>query len=252
MQMMILKTPTQIEKIKISCKIVADFLNNLKTLVTPGITTNDLEKVANDMASLNNSAAGFKGYNEYPYAICASVNNHVVHGFPSNTLLKDGDVLSVDFGILKDQFYGDAAITLPVGNVTKQNQKLIDTTKECLYKGIEKAIAGNRIGDISNAIQLHAESNGYSVVREFVGHAVGKELHERPQVPNYGKINKGAILKAGMVLAIEPMLIEGTDCRVFRESNGWTISTVSGRYAAHFEHTIEITEGAPNILSCIA
>jgi methionyl aminopeptidase len=250
--MIILKTPTQIEKIKISCKIVANFLSNLKTLVVPGITTDYLEQVANELATTSNALAGFKNYKGYPYAICASVNNHVVHGFPSKNILKDGDILSVDFGILKDYFYGDAAVTLPVGAVTKQNQRLIDTTKECLYKGIEKALAGNRVGDISNAIQTHAESKGYSVVREFVGHAVGKELHERPQIPNYGKSNKGAILKAGMVLAIEPMLIEGPDCRVFREANGWTISATSGNYSAHFEHTIEITEGTPNILSCIS
>jgi len=249
--MMILKTPSQIEKIKTSCKIVATFLNNLKVLAVPGITTQYLEQAANELAVAHKAIAGFKNYKGYPYAICASINNQVVHGFPSNTTLLDGDVLSIDFGICKDYFYGDAAITLPIGNITKQNQRLIDTTKECLYKGIEKAISGNRIGDISNAIQTHAESNGYSVVREFVGHAVGKDLHERPQIPNYGKKNKGAILKAGMVLAIEPMLIEGPDCRVFREANGWTISTTSGKHSAHFEHTIEITRDKPNILSIV-
>lgn len=213
------------------------------------MSTKQIDRLAMDMADYYKAIPGFKGYKGYPYAVCTSVNNHILHGFPSDIKLKEGDIVSIDYGILKGGYYGDAAITIPIGNISSENKRLLNVTEECLHKGIERALSGNRVGDISNAIQEHAEANGYSVVKEFVGHAIGRNLHELPQVPNYGKKNRGPLLKAGMVLAIEPILLEGKDSRVTRENNGWTVRSVSGAMSAHFEHTIVITENTPNILS---
>lgn len=249
--MIILKTSSQVDKLRRSGQLVKTFLTGLKDIATPGVTTNYLDKVAIELAESNNALPGFKGYKGFPYAICASINDQVVHGFPSNRVLLDGDILSVDFGILLDGYYGDAAITLPIGNISNEAERLITTTRECLYKGISEAVPGNRVNNISKVIQQHAEANGYSVVKEFVGHGIGRSLHEKPQIPNYSKVHKGALLKAGMVIAIEPMLVEGSDASVVRDLDGWTVSTKTGKLSAHYEHTIVITKTGPEILSKI-
>jgi methionyl aminopeptidase len=192
----------------------------------------------------------FKGYRGYPYSLCTSVNSEVVHGMPSERELKEGDIVSLDFGILNDGYYGDAAVTVPVGEITPGARKLLKITEEALYRGIAEVKAGNRIGDISSAIQGHVEAAGYSVVRDLVGHGIGKSLHEDPQVPNYGSGGRGIELKPGMVFAIEPMVNEGA-YRVEVLRDGWTVVTADGRLSAHFEHSVAITENGPVILSRI-
>jgi methionyl aminopeptidase len=190
----------------------------------------------------------FKGYSGYPYALCCSPNDRVIHGMPDSKPLVAGDILSIDFGVLYDDYYGDAAITVPVGAVTTQASALMTATEESLYAGIAKAVPGNRLQDISNAVQMHVETRGYSVVRDFVGHGIGKKLHEEPQVPNYGLPGRGVQLKSGMVLAIEPMINVGSyGVKVL--SDGWTAVTVDGSLSAHFEHTVAITDNGPEILT---
>lgn len=246
--MVILKSRREIEKIKISNQIVAKILSRLEAEICPGITTLYLNELAEKMARDAGGVPAFKGYRGFPYSLCASLNEQVVHGFPSKNPLKEGDILSMDFGILYDGFFGDAAITVAVGKISPKAKRLMRVTKEALYKGIEKAKIGFRVSDISYAIQSHAESSGYSVVRKFVGHGVGKSLHEDPQVPNYGKPGTGLRLKAGMTIAIEPMINEkGKDVRILKD--GWTAVTKDGGLSAHFEHSIAVTEDGPIILS---
>ena len=202
------------------------------------------------MALKKGARPAFKGYRGYPYSLCTSVNSEVVHGMPSERELKEGDIVSLDFGILNDGYYGDAAVTVPVGEITPGARKLLKITEEALYRGIAEIKAGNRIGDISAAIQGHVEAAGYSVVRDLVGHGIGKSLHEDPQVPNYGSGGRGIELKPGMVFAIEPMVNEGT-YRVEILRDGWTVVTADGKLSAHFEHSVAITENGPVILSRI-
>lgn len=248
--MIILKSFQEIERMKVPCRIVAETLELLNDLIRPGVTTLELDQAAEAYAKKCKSAPAFKGYSGYPYSLCCSVNDQVVHGFPNSRELLDGDILSIDFGVVYDGFYGDAAITVPVGTVSEKALNLIKVTEESLYKGIEKATARNKLSDISAAVQNHAEKNGFSVVREFVGHGIGRNLHESPQVPNFGKPGRGVTLKPGMVLAIEPMINEiGPQVKIL--SDGWTAVTVDGGLSAHFEHTVAITSDGPEILTRI-
>ena len=246
--MIILKSLREIERMKISCKMVAEILALLKEQVKPGVTTQDLEDIANYEVKKRKAKAAFKGYHNYPNALCCSPNDQVVHGMPTSIPLNSGDVLSLDFGIFFDEFYGDAAITVPVGDVSDLAKKLIEVTEQSLYEGIKKAVPGGRLFDISYAIQSFVESKGFSVVRDFVGHGIGRCLHEDPQVPNFGVPGKGVLLKPGMVLAIEPMINQiGHDVRVLED--GWTVLTCDGGLSAHFEHTVAITDSGPVILT---
>lgn len=236
---------------KAPCRIVAEVLELLKGLVRPGVTTLELEAVAVAETKKRNAVPAFKGYAGYPYALCCSPNDRVIHGMPNKEPLKEGDILSIDFGVLYDEYYGDAAVTLPVGTISDAARALLTTTEESLYRGIEKAVAGGRLYDISSAVQRHVEARGYSVVRDFVGHGIGKKLHEDPQVPNYGVAGRGIALKPGMVLAIEPMVNIGS-YEVTVLDDGWTAVTVDGSLSAHFEHTVAVTEHGPEILTRLA
>lgn len=228
--------------------IVAEVLAILRQIVVPGITTQELEQRAEQEIKKRKATPAFKGYKGYPFCLCTSVNEQVVHGMPSKRILNDGDIVSIDVGVLVDGFYGDAAITVPVGTVSDEALRLIDITALSLAKAIEAARIGNRLFDISSAVQQCVEAEGFSVVRDFVGHGIGRALHEAPQVPNFGKAGVGEKLKAGMVLAIEPMINAG-DYRVKVLNDGWTAVTEDGRLSAHFEHTIAITEDGPLVLT---
>lgn len=246
----ILKSKQDIEKMRVANRIVAEILEELKNIVKPGITTDDLNCFAEEKLKVKKAKSAFKGYHGYPKALCTSVNSQVVHGVPSKYLLSEGDLLSMDFGVYYDGFYGDAAITVPVGTVSEQAMKLIDVAESALYRGIDKAVEGNRLSDISFAVQSCVEGHGFSVVREFVGHGIGRSLHEEPQVPNYGSPGLGMKLKSGMVLAIEPMInAGGYEVRVLQD--GWTAVTKDGSLSAHFEHTVAITEKGPLILTSV-
>lgn len=246
--MVILKSPKEIEKIRFSNQIVAEILEKLKEKVAPGVDTLALNKMSEELARKRKARPAFKGYRGYPYALCASVNDQVVHGFPSKRPLKEGDILSMDFGIFCDGYYGDAAVTVSVGKTSELAQRLMEITGKALFLGIEQAVPGKRLSDISHAIQRHVETAGFSVVRKFVGHGIGKELHEDPQIPNYGKPGMGIRLKPGMVLAIEPMVNTG-GYEIETLEDGWTTVTKDGGLSAHFEHTVAITEDGPVILS---
>jgi len=248
--MIILKSRPEIEKMRKSNAIVAAILEELSRKIRPGVKTIELDRLSEELALKKGARPAFKGYRGYPYSLCTSVNSEVVHGMPSERELKEGDIVSLDFGILNDGYYGDAAVTVPVGEITPGARKLLKITEEALYRGIAAVKAGNRIGDISSAIQGHVEAAGYSVVRDLVGHGIGKSLHEDPQVPNYGSGGRGIELKPGMVFAIEPMVNEGT-YRVEILRDGWTVVTADGKLSAHFEHSVAITENGPVILSRI-
>ena len=248
--MVVLKSPREIEKIRKSNQMVAETLAILESEVKPGINTLYLNDLSERLAKEKGAIPAFKGYMGFPYALCASPNNVVVHGFPSKKPLCEGDIISLDFGILFDGYYGDSAITVAVGKISEAAARLSKITKESLYKGIEKAVPGGRLSDISHAVQSHVEAAGFSVVRQFVGHGIGSKLHEDPQIPNFGEPGRGVRLKAGMTLAIEPMVNEkGYDVEVLED--GWTAVTKDGCLSAHFEHTIAITEDGPVILSKI-
>ena len=246
--MVFLRQPDEIEKLRASNAIVAEILKALQEKIKAGITTIELDRYAEEMARKRGAKPAFKGYRGYAYALCVSVNCEVVHGQPSQRVLKDGDIVSLDFGVNYNGYYGDAAVTLPVGQVSNEAVRLMRVTEESLYLGIEEAKVGNRLGDISAAVQGHVEESGFSVVRDFVGHGIGRNLHEEPQVPNFGKKGRGPALKAGMVLAIEPMVNAGT-YKVNVLEDGWTVVTEDGRLSAHFEHSVAITEKGPDILS---
>jgi len=246
----ILKSRREIDRMKVASSIVAEILDKLRLMVCPGVTTYDLDRFASSEAKLRNASCAFRGYHSYPSSLCCSPNNQVVHGLPNKSKLKSGDILSLDFGVLVDDFYGDAAITLPVGEISAAATKLITVTEESLYAGIEMAVSGNRLGDVSSAIQTYVEARGFSVVRDFVGHGIGRSLHEDPQIPNYGLAGKGVKLKPGMVLAIEPMINEGSHQVKVLDDN-WTVVTCDGSLSAHFEHTVAITENGPEILTRI-
>jgi len=245
----ILKTPAEIEKLRRSNQIVAEVLEVLKERVSPGISTMELERICEEECRKRKVRPAFKGYNGYPYCLCVSVNQEVVHGMPSEKkVLKEGDIVSIDFGVCCDGYYGDAAVTVPVGKISPEAQRLIDVTRRCLELAIEEAREGNRLYDISHAIQSCAEGAGYSVVRAFVGHGIGRELHEAPQVPNFGSPGKGIKLKEGMVFAIEPMVnAGGSAVRIL--DDGWTAVTVDGSLSAHFEHSVAITRDGAIVLS---
>ncbi len=248
--MIILKSPEEIKRIVQSCDIVARTLNAIKAIVKSGITTAEIESFAEAYIRAKNAVPAFKGYRGYPASICTSVNNEVIHGIPSARVLKEGDILGVDLGVYKDGFYGDAAYTFPVGKIRPGVERLLKVTEESLYMGLENAKVGNRVSDISYSIQRHVESNGFSVVRAFVGHGVGSELHEEPQVPNFGPPGRGPRLRPGMTLAIEPMVNEG-GYEVLILDDGWTAVTTDGKLSAHFEHTVLVTLNEPRILTKI-
>jgi methionyl aminopeptidase len=246
--MVILKRPDEIEKMRASNRIVAEILAALQEKTKPGITTIELDRYSEEMAKKKGAKPAFKGYRGYPFALCASVNAEVVHGMPSNRILKSGDIISLDFGVYYKGYYGDAAITVPIGDISEEAMKLLKITEQSLYDGIRQAEVGNRLGDISSVVQNRVEAAGFSVVRDFGGHGIGKRLHEEPHVPNYGIGGRGIELKSGMVLAIEPMVNTGT-YKVNILDNGWTVVTEDGKLSAHFEHTVAITEQGPVILS---
>ncbi len=233
---------------KVSSQIVAQILDTVRQNVKPGVTTLQLDEVAESEALRLGAKAAFKGYSGYKHALCTSVNSQVIHGIPSRLKLVEGDILSVDFGILCDGFYGDAAVTIPVGSVSVSATRLLAATRESLYSAIEFARPGNRLSDISHAVQKYVESRGYSVVLDYVGHGIGRNLHESPQIPNYGLPGKGVRLKVGMVLAIEPMINE-KGAAVMTLEDGWTTVTCDGGLSAHFEHTVAVTENGPIILT---
>ncbi|MBF8287369.1 MAG: Methionine aminopeptidase [Candidatus Rokubacteria bacterium] len=247
--MILLKSSREIEHMRAAGRILAEVKARLKALVRPGASTKDIDEDIEAFIVGKGAAPAFKGYRGYPATVCTSINNEVVHGIPSaKRKLKDGDIIGLDLGCIVEGYYGDCAITLPVGPVPERVQELLDVTRESLDKAIVQCRAGSRIGDISYAVQAHCESHGFGVVRAFVGHGIGRALHEEPQVPNFGEAGRGPVLKAGMVLAIEPMVTMGSwEVRVLED--GWTAVTVDGSLAAHFEDTIAITANGPEVLT---
>jgi methionyl aminopeptidase len=246
--MIILKSEREINYLRDAGKIVAETLDEVKKAAKPGVTTLDLDRIAEEYIKGHGAIPAFKGYHGFQGNICSSINEEVVHGIPGLRKLKSGDNVSIDIGAVINGYNGDAAITVPVGEVDAEVQKLLDVTEESLYKGIEQAIIGNRLSDISHAVQVHAEQHGFGVVRDYVGHGIGRSMHEDPQVPNYGDPGRGPRLKAGMTLAIEPMVNLGT-YEVKTLDDGWTVVTLDGKRSAHFEHSIAITDGKPEILT---
>jgi methionyl aminopeptidase len=249
-----LKSPREIEIMRRANVIVAEVLQELKQQVAPGVTTLDLDTIAEEMTLKKGAVPAFKGYNVagrvYPRCLCASINDEIVHGIPSNRALREGDIIGLDYGVIYEGFYGDSAITVGVGKVSEQAQRLMDVTEQSLYHGIEQLHEGKRLGDLGAVVQKIAEDAGFSVVRAFVGHGIGKKLHEEPPVPNYGEPDRGLRLREGMVLAIEPMVNAGSH-EVEIKEDGWTAVTKDGSLAAHFEHSVAITKTGPFILSRI-
>lgn len=251
--MIYIKTKKEIDFIKESCRIVAETLQLVKSNIKPGVTTLELDRIAEDYIRSNDAVPAFKGYRQgplipFPGSICASIDEEVVHGIPGNRQLKEGEIITIDIGVLKNNYYGDAALSVPVGTISNEKKKLLEVTEKSLHLGIDQAIAGNRVHDISNAVQQYVEANGFSVVRELCGHGVGKFLHEDPSVPNFGKKGTGAKLKNGMTLAIEPMVNLGK-YYVKTKPDGWTVVTEDGSPSAHYEHTILINNNTPEILT---
>lgn len=247
--MIFLKSDEEIELLRISNQIIAKTLAELAKIIAPGVTTAQLDKVADEFIRDHGAVPGFLGYGGFPKSICTSVNEQVVHGIPSEkTVLKDGDIVSVDCGAFINGFHGDSAYTFCVGDVKPEIIALMKATKESLYKGIENAIEGKRIGDVGNAVQTYCEERGYSVVREMIGHGVGRNLHEDPEVPNYGRKGNGPVLKSGMTIAIEPMINLGRRNIVF-ENDGWTVRTLDRKPSAHYEHSVAVRRGKADILS---
>lgn len=246
--MIVLKSAEEIELMREAALVVSRTLGLMAEMIKPGVTPMQLDAAAEAYILEQDALPGFKGKYDYPYTIMTSVNEQVVHGMPNDRPLEEGDIVSVDCGSIKHGYYGDHAYTFAVGKISEDKQRLIDVTKECLYKGIAKMRSGKRTGDVGYAVQQHAESNGYGVVRELVGHGIGKELHEKPELPNYGRKNRGDLLKSGMTLAIEPMINMGTK-DVVQLNDGWTIVTKDGKPSAHFEHDVAIVDGQPEILS---
>lgn len=251
--MILIKSRSEIEYIRESCKIVAETLQLMKRYTKPGVTTLELDRIAEDYIRSNDARPAFKGYSQagsfdFPGTICSSVDDEVVHGIPGNRVLQEGEILSVDVGVEKKGYFGDAAVTIAVGNISDTKQKLMEVTEKSLYLGIEQAVEKNRLGDISFAIQNYVDSFGFGIVKDLCGHGCGRYLHEEPQIPNYGKKNSGIVLKNGMTLAIEPMINAGT-YKVEVAEDGWTVFTADGEPSAHFEHTIAIIDGKPEILT---
>ena len=248
--MIIGKSKRELEKMRAAGQLVGQVLAHLRTLVEPGITTLEIDRAAEKMIRDAGALPTFKGYNGFPFSICASVNEQIVHGFPSTYKLKDGDIFSIDVGVTLEGFVGDTATTVPVGKVSEDRLKLIRITQECLERAIEQCRPGKHLGDIGWAVQEHAEASGYSVVRDYVGHGIGRRMHEDPQIPNYGRPGLGPKIKSGYVFAVEPMVNLGTHhTKVL--SDGWTVITVDGQPSAHVEHTIAITEEGPEVLTLV-
>lgn len=246
--MIILKSPEEVTKIHRAGQIVAEVLEELRERIRPGMTTLDLDRMAEGGIQKRGGQPAFKGYKGFPATLCTSVNEEIVHGIPSDRTLQEGDIIGLDLGAIVEGYYGDAAITVAVGAIQPRVQRLVQVTKESLYRGIEKMKVGNRLSDVSHAVQKHVEAAGYSVVKDFVGHGIGQALHEEPQLPNFGKPGQGPRLRSGMVLAIEPMVNMGKDgVRVLDDH--WTAVTEDGSLSAHFEHTVAITEAGPVILT---
>jgi methionyl aminopeptidase len=244
----ICKSPAEIERMRPASRLVARLLEELRGLVQPGVTTAELDRVAEHRIREAGGVPAFKGYHGFPATICASVNEQVIHGIPSARALVEGDILSIDLGAVVDGYYGDAAITVPVGRISERAAELLRVTEEALYKGIAQAKVGGRVSDIGHAVQWHVEAHGFSVVREFVGHGIGVAMHEEPQIPNYGDPGRGPRLAEGMVLAIEPMINLGK-AAVKVLDDGWTAVTRDGSLSAHFEHTVCVTASGPAILT---
>jgi len=243
------KTDEEIEFIRENCLMVCNALTIVATELKPGITGKELDAKAEEFIRDNDAVPGFKGYRSFPATLCISKNDEVVHGIPDNYVFKEGDIVSVDCGVYKNEFFGDAAYTFVIGEIPEEVMKLLVVTKESLYKGIDSATVGNRLGDISSSVQEYCEKeNGYGVVRELVGHGIGKNLHESPEVPNYGKRGRGTKLQEGLVIAIEPMVNLGKK-NVKQARDGWTIKTKDGKPSAHYEHTIAVKANGPDILS---
>ena len=246
--MIILKSEREISYLRDAGRIVAETIDIVKQAAKPDVTTLELDQIAEKYIKSRGAIPAFKGYHGFPGNICASVNEEVVHGIPGLRKLKIGDTVSVDIGTVINGYYGDAAVTIPIGSIDAEVQRLLDVTEESLYKGIEQAVVNNRLSDISHAVQKVAETHGYGVVRDYVGHGIGRSMHEDPQVPNYGPPGRGPRLKPGMTLAIEPMINMGTpDVKTL--DDGWTVITSDGKRSAHFEHTIAITDDGPEILT---
>ncbi|HSL90664.1 MAG TPA: type I methionyl aminopeptidase [Ignavibacteriaceae bacterium] len=251
--MIYIKNKKEIDFIRESCRLVAETLQLVKSNIKPGVTTLELDSIAEDYIRSNNAVPAFKGYSQgtgfpFPGSICSSVEDEVVHGIPGNRVLTEGEIIAIDVGVLKNKFFGDAALSAAVGNISDEKKKLLDVTEKSLYLGIEQAVNGNKVHDISYAIQEYVEANGFSIVRELCGHGVGKFLHEEPSVPNFGKKGTGTKIKNGMTLAIEPMVNAGKHF-VITKSDGWTVVTEDGSPSAHFEHTILINDNSPEILT---
>lgn len=246
--MIIYKTDEELELMKLSNQLVTDTLAEMAKIIQPGVTTKYLDRIAEQFIRDNKGVPGFLGYNGYPNTLCASLNEQVVHGIPSEIALTEGDIISIDCGALLNNFYGDCAYTFEIGEVSADVKKLLKVTKECLFIGAEKALAGNRTGDVGAAIQMHAESNGYSVVREMVGHGIGRHLHEKPEVPNYGKKGTGVKLVKNMTICIEPMINMGSK-NIVQEKDGWTVRTRDRKPSAHFELPVAIKETEALFLS---
>ena len=246
--MVILKSPDEIEKMRAAGRILASTIQAVSAEVRPGVTPKQLDAIAHHLIAVAGATPSFLGYRDYPAATCISPNEIVVHGIPNDQPLKEGDIIGLDFGVYLNGYHADSAWTFPVGEVSEATKKLLRVSEESLYEGLKQAKAGNHIGDIAAAVQKHVESNGFSIVRDLVGHGIGQSLHEEPSVPNFGKPGKGPVLKEGMTICVEPMVNSGT-WKVKTLADGWTIVTADRRYSAHFEHTIAITKDGPDILT---
>lgn len=246
--MLHLKTEEEIELLRASNQLVSKTLAELAKIIRPGVSTLKLDRVAEEYIRDNKAVPGFKGYNNFPNTLCTSVNDEVVHGIPSEYELRDGDIISIDCGVILEGFYGDSAFTFPVGEITDDKKRLLEYTRASLEEGVRQAIAGNRVGDISWAVQTKAESGGYSVVRELVGHGLGKNLHESPEVPNYGRRGRGPKMKKGLVICIEPMINMGAR-GVIQMKDGWTVKTIDGKASAHFEYAVAVDRNEADVLT---
>jgi methionyl aminopeptidase len=246
--MITLKSKREIEIMRDACRIVAGVLEELRHFCKAGIVTRELDELAEKKTLQHGAEAAFKGYRGYPKSLCTSINQQVVHGIPGETMLKDGDIVGLDFGVLYKGYFGDGALTVPIGSISEETKNLLKVTEECLYLGIEQMVPERHLSDLSRAIQTHAESNSFSLVKEFGGHGIGKHLHEDPMVLNYVANGRGIKLRQGLVLAVEPMVNMGTD-RVQILPDGWTVVTLDGKPSAHFEHTVAITSNGPEILT---
>jgi methionyl aminopeptidase len=242
------KSPEEVELIRISSMLVSETLAEVAKIIGPGVTTMQLNKLAETYIKDHGAIPAFLNYNGFPYSLCISPNEQVVHGFPGEYVIREGDLISVDCGVIKNNFFGDSAYTFSVGEISADRQKLVDVTQECLKRAIDKAVIGSRLGDVGYAVQSFAEQNGFGVVRELVGHGVGVALHEKPEVPNYGRRGTGMKLEEGMVIAIEPMINAGT-ANIKFWSDGWTVTSRDSQPSAHFEHTVAIKKGKADVLS---